>query len=323
MAKSDFTESWYFSGWGQSALDKDQLITNYLRFMFDRTTMMFEYDNLPDTIRKRDLEYLLQNFGYGCALMYEGKPYVLRGTIAGTNNEQYLPTRLIVTNAYLNLSRDLTIGVDGVWFRNDSTWRGLYPLHRKFAELLADCDISLRFATINSRLLNFVSASDDRTKVSAERILDDVWNGRKLGVVAEKPMIESFKTYPAGTTSNSYITQLIELRQYLYGSWFIEMGINANYNLKRETLTSTEIGINEETLTPLVDNMEEERSRALEEMNRLFGTDIRVRRSSSWKKVAEESALQVEAMKAEIEQTKEEGEDGNDSDADESKGTDQ
>lgn len=322
MAKSSFIEDLYFNMFSKP-IDKNSLIRNYVLYMFDRTNQMFRYKNLPDTIKERDLEYLVQSVGFGCALMFEGKPYVLRGSIAGMYNEQYLPTKMIVTNPYLNLSREYTIGEDCVWFRNDSMWRGLSPLHNKYSTLLAECDISIKFASINTRLLNFVSASDDVTKLSAESILKDIEDGNKLGIIATRPMLDSFKVYPAGTTSNSYITQLIELRQYLYGNWYIELGLNANYNMKRETLTSSEIGINEETLMPLIDDMERERKDAIEQMNRMFGLSIEVERNSSWFNIKKENELIVDKMEAEVEAEKANAEQGKENeDEDKDKGVD-
>lgn len=318
MSKT-FQESDYFLGFTK-VLSKEGLISNYLRYMFSRTNVMFEYDNLPDTITRRDLENLIQRHGFGCGIVHNGKPYVLLGSLAGVVNEHYLPTQMIVSNPYLDLSKTYTIGKDCVWFRNDSNWTGLLPLHKKYAELLSECDLSVKFSTINSRLLTLISASDDRTYASAMKLLKDIEDGKSMGLVMERPMIESLKVYPVGATSNSYITQLIELRQYLFGGWYIELGINANYNMKRETLTSSEVGVNEETLKPLIDDMEDERRRACDEMNRLFGTNISVRRNSAWADIERENDLSIDKMEAEVETEKKKGEDNGQPNIDESKG---
>ena len=89
--------------------------------------------------------------------------------------------------------------------------------------------------------------------------------------------------------------------------------------MKRETLTASEIGINEETLMPLIDDMERERKDAVEKMNSMFGLSIEVERNSSWLNIKKENELIVGKLQAEV-KMKNEG--GKEDDSD-SKGTDE
>lgn len=83
-------------------------------------------------------------------------------------------------------------------------------------------------------------------------------------------------------------TDLIEYQQYLKASWFNEIGLNANYNMKREKLSTTESQMNSDALLPLVDDMLEQRRLGVEKVNEMFGTNITVDFCSSWKKLIEE-----------------------------------
>lgn len=294
-------KEWNFNYYGLSSrpMKKPELIEHYMLTMFARTTQMFEYKNLPDTIKKRDLEVLMQSRGYGVGVMVNGKPYVLLGGLGGVLNEQYLPTQAIVTNPYLKLSKTYDIDKDCVIFKNDSMYQGLVPLARKYATLLAETDISLKYGAINSRILSMVYASDDKTKESAEKVLKDVEDGEKLGVIGGLPMLDSFKTYPYSGSTNSYIKSLLELHQYLKANWFIDLGINSNYNMKRESLSQNEVDVNEGTLLPLMDDMLECRKIAWNKFNELFGTNVSVDFSSSWKKLVEEIKLELKAKENE------------------------
>ena len=78
------------------------------------------------------------------------------------------------------------------------------------------------------------------------------------------------------------ITDLIELEQYLKASMFNEIGLNANYNMKRERLSESEVEMNGDNLYPLVDDMASNRKSGIERVNNLFGTDIQVEFNSSW-----------------------------------------
>ena len=300
-------KEWNFNYYGLSSrpMKKPELIEHYMLTMFARTTQMFEYKNLPDTIKKRDLEVLIQRRGFGVGVMVNDKPYVLLGGLRGVLNEEYLPTQAIVTNPYLKLSKTYDIDKDCVIFKNDSMYQGLVPLARKYATLLAETDLSFKYGAINSRILSMVYASDDRTKESAEKVLKDVEDGEKLGVVGGLPMLDSFKTYPYSGSTNTYIKSLLELHQYLKANWYIDLGINANYNMKRESLSQNEVAVNEDTLMPLVDDMLECRKIACDKFNELFGTNISVKFSSSWEKLVEEIKLEIKAKELEAKQLEE------------------
>lgn len=289
-------------------MSKEEMIDSYKRYMYARTNQMFKYNNLPETIDKRSLEFLLQSYGYACGFQYEGKPYILLGALAGTYNKDYLPTKMIVTNPFLlkTKSLELTIDKDCVWFRNDSMWQGLEPMFTKYAEMLAEIDISIRIGSINSRILSLISAGDERTKASAEKIIKDVYDGKELGIIAEQTMLESLKTYPYAGSTNTYLKILQEIRQYIYANWYIELGINANYNMKRESLSANEVAVNEDTLLPLVDDMINERKKALDKFNSLFSTNISVEFDSSWSKIKEEVQLEIKQKESEIQEVEQE-----------------
>ena len=100
----------------------------------------------------------------------------------------------------------------------------------------------------------------------------------------------------AGSAQPNGIIQLIELQQYLKASWFNEIGLNTNFNMKREYLSAEEIAANTDVLLPLVDDMLECRQKALEKINAMFGTNISVTKNSSWDNKSRESEAELEAM---------------------------
>ena len=81
------------------------------------------------------------------------------------------------------------------------------------------------------------------------------------------------------------IKDLIELRQFIKSSWYMELGIQSNYNMKRESLNSSETTMDESVLLPLIDDMLECRKLGVEQINKMFGTNITVELDSSWKEV--------------------------------------
>ena len=82
---------------------------------------------------------------------------------------------------------------------------------------------------------------------------------------------------------------LIEYEQYLKASWFNEMGLDANYNMKRERISNGEVNQNSDALIPFMQNMLNSRKGCVENVNKLFGLNISVELSSVWENVMQES----------------------------------
>lgn len=266
--------------------DKERCIREYMIYMLDRTQRMFEYKGLPDTIPKRMLEFLLQINGFACFTKVKGELYAFYGGLGGEPDVYYRPTICNVSSPALDWSRTLKIGTDCIIVRNDSFMRGLVPLYQRYATAMVENDLSFKLATINTRIQSLISAPDDTTKAAGEKYLQDVADG-KLGVIASNEFLEGIKVQPNTSTLRTF-TDLIEYQQYLKASWYNEIGLNANYNMKREKLSTTESQMNNDALLPLVDDMLESRQKCLEEVNALFGTNITVDFASSWEKLLQE-----------------------------------
>lgn len=286
--------------------DKDYCINQHIAYMLNRTLSMFEYDGLPDTVDKRNLELMLQINGNVCWYKYDDKLYVFNGGLGGEPNVYYMPTIYTISNPALKFSKSLKIDEECVVMPNDFLYIGLLPLYERYSTALTENELSMNIASINARVLSLISASDDNTKKSAEKYIDDVTSG-KLGVIAENAFLDGIKSQPYGTSgSNSILTNLIEHEQYLKASWYNEIGLNANYNMKRESINSGESQLNNDMLLPLIDSMLYCREQALLKVNAMYGTNITVRKSSSW------NDIQKEIDNVEDEKNNGGGTDGND-----------
>ena len=266
--------------------DKEQCQRNYIAYMLERTQMLFDYEGLPDTLPAKYLELLLQINGYACVAEYEGKLYAFYGGLGGEPDEYYQPTICVVANPALKLSKTFKIKEDCVLVRNDVLMYGMTPLYRRYATAMVENDISFRMASINARVNSLITAPDDETKTAADVYLQDIEAG-KIGAIAANEFLEGIKAQPV-TTSLRTFTDLIEYQQYLKASWYNEIGLNANYNMKREKLSTTESQMNNDALLPLVDQMLRCRQEAVDEINKMFGTAIKVSFGSSWEKLAAE-----------------------------------
>ena len=299
---------WYFGcGFGKFVdfSDKQASVMQYVSYMLNRTQAMFKYVGLPDSLPQRNLELMLQTNGF-IAIPIPDKVPALKGelyafaegaSLGGERDVYYMPTICNIASPALNWSASLKIGEECIVIPNDSLYIGLLPMFSRYASMLAENDITIRLADINARIINLLTAPDDRTRKSAEQYLKDVENG-KLGVIADNTFLEGIKSQPYASSGNTNnITQLIELRQYLKASWFNDVGLNANYNMKRESINSEEAQLNDDALLPLTLDMLNMRKIGFDIVNRVCGYNIGVELNASWKVRQDEQEQTLDELK--------------------------
>lgn len=282
--------------------DKDTAVNHYIDNYLTKTQSMFVYENLPVTIPQGELEHLLQTNGNCFVAMVDGNLYALYGSTGGDPDVYNRPTQYIVANPALKLNKVYEIGKDGVLFKNDYYMNGLLPLIGKFAVLLTDSNITLNTATILSRITMLISASDDKTKQSADAFMQKILDG-DFSVIGESAFFNGVKLQNTQASNSQQLTQFVEVIQYYKANLLNELGLNANYNMKRERLNRNEVSMNIDVLLPFVDNMLYERQQAVEAINAMFGTEITVDLSSSWKTTHEQNDELEQAVETPKEET--------------------
>ena len=312
MANIDNRSLWLFGYKGNILQNKQMLVDSYFKYMMNKTIRMFEYKNLPETIPQRELELILQVCRFAIFTKVktdDGEQlFVFYGGLGGMPNEYYQPTQAIVSNPYLKFSKVLNlddyIKKDGnaVLGWNDSMHIGLFSLNNRYACLLAETDLTLKYQLVNMRFNNILTADDDATKESLNQMYQDVEDGTGFGIVVTKQFMEQSSIDKIELRSQSHQMQLkdtIETKQYLMGSWLNELGLNANYNMKREAINESEADLNEDSLLPMIDDMLYQRELLCKSLNEKFGTNISVELSSSWKKIRKEIELREEQQESE------------------------
>ena len=276
--------------------DKNKNVETHIIYMLNRLMMMFKYEELPDTIPQRVMELYLMVNGHSVVVNHNDNLYICFGGFSGEPNEYYVPQQYIVANPYLKLFKTYDIDYDCVLLRNDSLMFGLMPLLSRYATALVENELTMNIVNINSRIFSLIDSSDDKTKASAEKYIKDIEDG-KLGIIASSALLDGIRAQPYGEHTNQRLTDLIEYEQYMRATWFNELGLNANYNMKRESIMSDESQLNDDILLPLIDDMLECRKEQVNKINDMFGTNISVSFNSSWEDNIEELEIEQEIMK--------------------------
>ena len=273
--------------------DKSKSAESIICYMLARLQKMFRYEGLPNSIPRQYLEnYLLVN-GH-CVIAKDLRHpeddnlYAFVGAAGGEPDIYYRPTMYMVANPSLQTSNQYYISTtdpnhepNAVLVRNDTMWQGLYPMMARYAALISENLLTIRTADVMLRVLALITAPDDASRLAADQFLKDITEGH-LASIAENRFLDGIRMQNPPSNNGSYLTQFIELHQYLVGSFYNEVGLNANYNMKREALSESETGLNDDSLMPLCEDMLRCRQEDMDRVNEMFGTSIKVYLDSSW-----------------------------------------
>lgn len=261
--------------------DKQRQLDSFIKQMFNRTQSMFKYDGLPETIPQIYLERYLQVYGHCIITKANNDLYAFWGGFAGTPDVYYNPTQYVVSNVALNLYKTFDIDKDCVLCRSDSNIQGLAFIFRKYGCMLVENTLTIYSLLKTARASLLLSATDDKTKRECELFIDKLESG-DIYCIGENPFFEGVKVHSTMQGSAGLINQFIELEQYIKASCLNEIGLNANYNMKRESLNSAESALNDDFLIPLIDNMLACRKDFVNKVNNMYGTEITVELNSAW-----------------------------------------
>lgn len=290
--------NWIFGRIKNPLNNKEELFKHVVLQMLTKSLRIFKYKNLPDTISQKDLEIQLQVAGYAIIKEVEGKLYSFTGGLGGKPNPYYLPTQAIIANPALNYNASLKIDEECVVILNDDFYQGMMPLHNKYGAMLTEAELSLKYAIINARVPALIEADNDGTYESAIKFFEKIVEGSEYGVISSKDFFDGIRSHDF--YKEAYIKDIIESIQYIKGSWYNEMGVNAAFNMKREAINEAEAALNEDILYPTVDSMLKCRNIGWEKANKMFGCGVTVELDSIWAQNRKIEDLSIEAMESEI-----------------------
>jgi len=267
--------------------DKDKAITTFIHTSLDKTIGMFAYTGLPETIPAKELENILQAYGHTIIAEHNGSLYALSGNFSGEEDVYGNARFYTVANAALKLSKTYEIGKDCVLVKNDFHTVGLLPVIMKYGALMLDTELTLNTIAILSRVTMLISAPDDKTKRSADVFLKHITDG-DFSIIGENGFFDGIRLQTADT-GNKYVTSIVELMQYYKASFLNEIGLQANFNMKRERLVKDEVLMNIDSLFPFIDEMYTSRLEAVQAINEMFDLSISIDYAGVWKTAHEQN----------------------------------
>lgn len=265
---------------------KDFRIRCNLDFLKLTLMSMFEYRNLPDSIPVQFLEkYLIEQGTVGIGKIGSDL-YAFKASPCGEVDAYGVGTMLTGATPIGSISGK--IGTDVVFGINNSLMRGDFILSW-FSHLFSEIDLSMDANIINARLHPTPVAKDSKSKTVIDTVLNNMRNGKLESVVSDNVISEWTDNYDIPMLSLTNISN-IEKIQYL--SRFYDDTLKRFYNMYGHALqtqnktaqqTTDEIhGMDSTSLIIPLDRLNCRRE-MVENINNLFGTEISVDFSPTWK----------------------------------------
>ena len=293
-----------------TAEERKNKITKHIIFeQLQRTIRMFDWDircngKTSTKITRRSLELLVQSNGLGGVVKVKDELYCLYGTLGGEPNWNYMPSKFIFANAFLNESRECDIyGIekdrDVVIIPNDSLYRGMIPTIKFHAEQLTETYLTKRAVLIWLRANRLLTAPTSDAMDDLKDYLQDLELG-KLASIYDKNFLKDIKDLGGDSSVRGVVTQILECLQYEKAALFNDCGLQMNYNMKRESITSSEAQLGEGALLPKPDDMMDMRKMAVKDIKDVFDETWTVEFSSAWKDLHQSINLEIQLEQAEV-----------------------
>lgn len=272
-----------------------------------RYSQMIKLTGGTSTIPNWRLKQFILTSGFGAFAPKDGKLYFLIGNLGEVPTPDFIPSHFIFANPYIPWDGNLKIGEECVLVRNDDGMQGILPILKRHTMLQSHVDLSFYLATVMSRLTAFGVAGRDQEAEAINEVLSDIERG-KIRALTDQNILNQIHTQPYAGDAR-FITSLIEMMQYSKASEATDLGLQANWNAKRESLTASETLLNENVIHTFADNMFECWQEWVDAVNEKYGDLLdnglyTLEWGSSWADNEKEKDLTFKQEEASIEQAK-------------------
>lgn len=272
-----------------------------LNYLHAKVLEIFHYANLDLTLPKRILESRVTQDGFTVVYEHEGNLFCTQTMPSGKQDVygECHEVHFTHSNEDETIPMTRTIGVDAVMVRNDSVLNGLDPLLTEFALMEAQANITVLDNLMTLRTNRIIQAKDEHSYLSAVEYEQQIRDGAPAVIMAEEfDTLEGINVHSTPIPSNA-ASQTIELFQYISSRYYSELGIVLNNNMKSQYVNEAEMA--KSTGMPLIYNMLACRQEAVDEINALFGRDIKVALSEEWNdEMEKDSAPDASAEEAPV-----------------------
>lgn len=246
---------------------------------------MFEYQNLPAGITRRDIEINLIMTGHAVILpRTDGTLFTPLANLFGYDS-YYQPTWAVFANPVFITAKRYTIHKDCEVIYNNSLQDSIYYIKAdsglssfvsRYARQLADIESTANIYAVNSRLVSIPVSNSNSVIESLKAFFTNISLGKRA-VVTDSAIVENFRNVDINRTGiKDGINDWLIARDKILEQFFRDLGIRMT-NQKKAQVNIDEVESNDQLLLISSDDMLKERQKGIERVNNMYGTNIKVR----------------------------------------------
>lgn len=246
---------------------------------------MFEYQNLPTGITKRDIEINLIMTGHAVILPKKDGTLFTPLTNLFGYDEYYQPTWAVFANPVVVTAKRYTIHEDCEVIYNNSLQDSIYYIKAdsglssfvsRYARQLADIEATANIYAVNSRLVSIPVSNSNSVIESLKAFFTNISLGKRA-VVTDSAIVENFRNVDINRTGiKDGVNDWLIARDKILEQFFRDLGIRMT-NQKKAQVNIDEVESNDQLLLISSDDMLKERQKGIDRVNNMFGTNIKVR----------------------------------------------
>ena len=272
------------------------------RYLFQQLFSVYDF-KLPEGWDPDYFRYTLFVMGYTIVFNTDKFGVINNHGCLYGRNVYYRPTTALVTNPLLPESRQMIINEECALIKLTPDYRGAYDVVSTFSDLLSIIIESLGVNIINSKLSYVFAAENKGMAESMKALYDNVASGQPATVVG-KNLFDAegnpkWLLFDQDVRNHFIGKDLLECMQTVKSMFMSYIGIeNVNYE-KRERLTNDEINANNAETQAICRVWLNSMQESIENVNKMFGTDIRVQLNQDRKEESNESKAELSGTAAE------------------------
>lgn len=257
---------------------------------------IFEYDNLPESLPKREIELNLLLTGH--AVIFTDKADIVTACTTLYNFDRYYnPIQAVFAQPRMNsktLYLDNSIEAHKqnavVIYNNDIKDNifyipadgGLLTFISRYARRLADIESSENIYAVNSRLTSFPVGSTDSVIANIKKFFNSLILGKRE-VIVDDAIINSFRNVDIVRSNiKDSINDILIARDKILEQFFRDIGVKFFADNKKAQLTDNEVEADNQLLLISLESMLKSRQEGIAAVNEFYGTNIGVRISDNF-----------------------------------------
>lgn len=257
------------------------LVEYYTRYLFQKVISVFEFEGLPQEWADNYFKYVL--FGYGViAVIYTDKYGVICQDCGLSGFDVfYQPTRCVIANPHLPGLKEFKIHENCEIIKLQPDYGSVMDLVTTYADLMALALETTGANLLNSKLSYVFFAENKTAAESFKKLYDRVASGEPMAVIDKNLMLEdgspAWQMFTQNVGQNYITDRLLNDMKTLEDQFNTVIGVpNANTQ-KRERMITDEVNANNVDTQCRVNLWLETMNKDIEQVNKMFGTDIKVK----------------------------------------------